>query len=161
MYHFKPIAKEMGMSQKRVSLVLIFVSIVLILFSGMQLCFGWDVLPEKSCYPCPSCQPCPDCDCPNLRCPDVTCPDPVCNCPECPDVVCPDPCPAPCPGDTDVAGSYTMIGMGASNGLPIPEVVLGTITIFPDEKYGYGYQCLISSGSHGRMGCAAYFLKRN
>lgn len=130
-------------------------------FNPVSSVFGWG-----TCTECPKCE-CPDVSCP--RCPDCVCNPAEVSCPEfpgcpecqkCPDVVCPDPCPSPCSGDVDVSGTYAMIGMGAANAWPLPEIVLGTITIFPNGDYGTSYQCLVT-GNGGRVGCATYFLRKD
>lgn len=104
-------------------------------------------------------QSCPDCICKPAdvscpACPDTICPEcPACNC------NCPDPCPSPCDTEEDVAGTYTIMGVGTANGWANPEVTLGTFTIFPKGDFGWGYQCMIAGGVD-RRGCQTYFLKK-
>ena len=140
---------------------------------------------HEECVECPDliCPEIPDCICNGTECPDVTCPeipecppDPDCNCPSCPDCICPQEgecpdlvcpeipdciCNAPeCPdcicGDNEEGlKQYLMFGTARLNAAPT--ILLGHISLYPMQKFGIAYQCLMTGDIANGM-CAGYFL---
>ena len=124
------------------------------------ICNGTEC-PDITCPEIPPCPPDPDCNCPDI--PDITCPSngecPDCVCSEIPDCICnnSNECPD-CICDEKEDGRVSVYNMfGIAGGTFEPRVVLGTLSIYKDQKIGFAVQCLITGDLIGGK-CGAYFL---